>query len=48
MLQVCVTRIPRLKRSLPFSVDYNAGCGVKLTEDSNNFGPSFNNMGGGW
>ncbi|KAG2074821.1 glycoside hydrolase family 16 protein [Suillus decipiens] len=30
------------------SVAYNAGCGVKLTEDKNSFGPAFNQNGGGW
>ncbi|KAG1747521.1 glycoside hydrolase family 16 protein [Suillus occidentalis] len=30
------------------SVAYNAGCGVHLTEDKNNFGPNFNKNGGGW
>ncbi|KAF8128986.1 glycoside hydrolase family 16 protein [Boletus edulis] len=30
------------------TVNGNAGCGVKLTEDYNSFGPGFNNIGGGW
>lgn len=30
------------------SVAYNAGCGVKLTEDKKSFGPGFNSIGGGW
>jgi hypothetical protein len=30
------------------TVAYNAGCGVKLTEDKKSFGPGFNSIGGGW
>ncbi|KAH0835784.1 hypothetical protein J3R83DRAFT_9627 [Lanmaoa asiatica] len=36
------------KCDLPLPVNGNAGCGVKLTEDDNSFGPGFNNIGGGW
>ena len=47
MPQVCDSN-PPLKRSLVLSVNGNVGCGVKLIEDYNSFGPGFNNIGGGW
>ncbi|KAG6380032.1 glycoside hydrolase family 16 protein [Boletus reticuloceps] len=37
-----------VKHDLLLLVNGNAGCGVKLTEDYNSFGPGFNNIGGGW
>ncbi|KAG1765439.1 glycoside hydrolase family 16 protein [Suillus occidentalis] len=30
------------------SVNGNSGCGVRLTEDYNSFGPGFNSVNGGW